>query len=123
MIDPLAFMISLSAAQATSPVVVTARRSCRRCGRRMSILPFSYILLCCVAVTQCILYLSYMECNLSPRSYIRFYHDSSSLVLKGQKPAATSSPSPPVTMVTIVKFTQLCSKFPPTALLNFACDG
>ena len=22
----------------------------------------------------------------------------------------------------IVKFTQLCSKFPPTALLNFACD-
>ena len=24
---------------------------------------------------------------------------------------------------TIVKFTQLCSKFPPTALLNFACDG
>ena len=23
---------------------------------------------------------------------------------------------------TIVKFTQLCSKFPPTALLNFACD-
>ena len=24
--------------------------------------------------------------------------------------------------MTIVKFTQLCSKFPPTALLNFACD-
>ena len=24
---------------------------------------------------------------------------------------------------TIVRFTQLCSKFPPTALLNFACDG
>ena len=24
--------------------------------------------------------------------------------------------------VTIVKFTQLCSKFPPTTLLNFACD-
>ena len=24
---------------------------------------------------------------------------------------------------TIVKITQLCSKFPPTALLNFACDG
>ena len=24
---------------------------------------------------------------------------------------------------TIVKFTQLCSKFPPTLLLNFACDG
>ena len=24
---------------------------------------------------------------------------------------------------TIVKFTQLCSKFPPTALLNFVCDG
>ena len=24
---------------------------------------------------------------------------------------------------TIVKFTQLCSKFPPTALLNFARDG
>ena len=23
---------------------------------------------------------------------------------------------------TTVKFTQLCSKFPPTALLNFACD-
>ena len=23
---------------------------------------------------------------------------------------------------TIVKFTQLCSKFPPIALLNFACD-
>ena len=23
----------------------------------------------------------------------------------------------------IVKITQLCSKFPPTALLNFACDG
>ena len=23
----------------------------------------------------------------------------------------------------IVRFTQLCSKFPPTALLNFACDG
>ena len=23
----------------------------------------------------------------------------------------------------IVKFTQLCSKFPPTALLNFACNG
>ena len=23
---------------------------------------------------------------------------------------------------TIVRFTQLCSKFPPTALLNFACD-
>ena len=22
-----------------------------------------------------------------------------------------------------VKFTQLCSRFPPTALLNFACDG
>ena len=28
----------------------------------------------------------------------------------------------PDTRVTIVKFTQLCSKFPPTALLNFACD-
>ena len=26
------------------------------------------------------------------------------------------------TSVTIVKFTQLCSKFQPTALLNFACD-
>ena len=25
--------------------------------------------------------------------------------------------------ITIVKFTQLCSKFPPTAFLNFACDG
>ena len=25
-------------------------------------------------------------------------------------------------MITIVKFAQLCSKFPPTALLNFACD-
>ena len=24
--------------------------------------------------------------------------------------------------MTIVKFIQLCSKFPPTALLNFACD-
>ena len=24
---------------------------------------------------------------------------------------------------TIVKYTQLCSKFPPTALLNFDCDG
>ena len=23
---------------------------------------------------------------------------------------------------TIVKFTQLCNKFPPTALMNFACD-
>ena len=26
-------------------------------------------------------------------------------------------------IITIVKFTQLCSKFPPTAFLNFACDG
>ena len=26
------------------------------------------------------------------------------------------------TSATIVKFTQLCSTFPPTALLNFACD-
>ena len=26
-------------------------------------------------------------------------------------------------LTAIVKFTQLCSKFPPTALLNFACDG
>ena len=25
--------------------------------------------------------------------------------------------------ITVVKFTQLCSKFRPTALLNFACDG
>ena len=25
--------------------------------------------------------------------------------------------------ITIVKFTQLCSKFSPAALLNFACDG
>ena len=25
--------------------------------------------------------------------------------------------------ITIVKFTQLCSKLPPTALVNFACDG
>ena len=24
---------------------------------------------------------------------------------------------------TIIKFTQLCSKFPPTELLKFACDG
>ena len=28
----------------------------------------------------------------------------------------------PLVGYTIVKFTQLCSKFPPTALLNFACD-
>ena len=26
-------------------------------------------------------------------------------------------------MVTRINFTQLCSKFPPTAFLNFACDG
>ena len=24
--------------------------------------------------------------------------------------------------ITIARFTQLCSKFPPTALMNFACD-
>ena len=40
MIDPPVFMICSSAAQATSPVDVTARRSCHRCGRRTSIFPF-----------------------------------------------------------------------------------
>ena len=33
-----------------------------------------------------------------------------------------TSPLTGDTAETIVKFTQLCSKFPPTALLNFACD-
>ena len=28
----------------------------------------------------------------------------------------------PTCLAAIVKFTQFCSKFPPTALLNFACD-
>ena len=44
MIDPAAFMIFSSAARASSPVDVTAHRSCHRCGHRISILLFSYIL-------------------------------------------------------------------------------
>ena len=30
--------------------------------------------------------------------------------------------TPLLLLIAIVKFTQLCSKFPPTALSNFACD-
>ena len=42
---------------------------------------------------------------------------------KKKKKKISAVHAPAIWGLTIVKFTQLCSKFLPTALLNFACDG
>ena len=51
------------------------------------------------------------------------YYTSISMVLVMLGLVKMNDPHPQVRLVryTIVKFTQLCSKFLPTALLNFAC--
>ena len=81
---------------------VSARRSCPRCGRRMSSLQFDKHALCvvrrdvkCSVDTRC------KECKAWSKEFMLGYvKHQRSLVSKAKKPATTSSPSPPLTVVT-----------------------
>ena len=89
---------------------VSARRSCRHCGRRMSSLQFDKQTLCvvcrdmkCSVDTRC------KECKAWSKEFMLGYvKHQRSLVSKAKKPA-TTSPSPPVTAVTTAPVVSLPS--------------
>ena len=89
---------------------VSARRSCPRCGRRMSSLQFANRTLCVVCRdVKCSLDTTYKECLAWSKEFMLGYvKHQRSLVSKVKKPAATSS-SPPVTAVTTAPIVSLPS--------------
>ena len=90
---------------------VSARRSCPRCGRRMSSLQFDKHTFCVVCRdVKCSLDTRCKECKPWSKEFMLGYvKHQRSLVSKGKKPATTSSPSPPVTAVTTAPIVTLPS--------------
>ena len=90
---------------------VSARRSCPRCGHRMSSLQFDKHSLCVVCRdVKCSLDTRCMECKPWSKEFmLGFVKHQRSLVSKGKKPATTSSPSPPITAVTTAPIVTLPS--------------
>ena len=91
---------------------VSARRSCPRCGRRMSSLQFDKHTLCVVCRdikrsldTRC------KECKAwSKELMLGYVKDQRTLISKARKSTTTSSPSPPVTAVTTASLVSLPSE-------------
>ena len=110
---------------------VAAHCSCQHCSRRMSSYKYDKLTLClhCRGVI-CSVEVRCTECTSWSTDLMKEHlKHRKSLVSKGKKklvvttPSSSPSATPSVSPSIIGKFTQLCSKFPPTALLNFACDG
>ena len=89
---------------------VSARRSCPRCGSRMSRLQFDNHTLCVVCRdVKCSLDTRCKECKAWSKEFMLGYvKHQRSLASKGKK-LATTSPSPPVTAVTTAPIVSLPS--------------
>ena len=90
---------------------VSARRSCPRCGRRMSSLQFDKHTLCVVCRDiKCSLDTRCKECKAWSKEFMLGYvKHQRYLVSKAKKSTPSSSPSPPVTAVTTAPVVSLPS--------------
>ena len=90
-----------TAAAATATVDLYARRSCPRCGRRMSSLKFDKHSFCVICRdVKCSLSTNCKECKTWSKGFMLGYvRHQRSLVPKGKRIPPSPSPSPPVTVV------------------------
>ena len=89
------------ATAATATVDLYARRSCPRCGRRMSSLKFDKHTFCVICRdVKCSLSTRCKECKTWSKDFMLGYvRHQRSLVPKGKRIPPSPSPSPPVTVV------------------------
>ena len=101
--DPVSTSTSTSSTPTTATTVdLYARRSCPRCGRRMSSLQFDKHSLCVVwRDMKCSLASRCKECKSWSKEFMLGYvKHQRSLVTKGKRIPPSPSPSPPVMVVT-----------------------
>ena len=104
---------STSSTPTTSAAIdVSARRSCPRCGRRMSSLQFDKHTFCVVCRDiKCSLDTRCKECNAWSKEFMLGYvKHQHTLVSKARKSTSASSPSPPVTAVNTASLVSLPSE-------------
>ena len=100
---PVSVPSSPSTPSTSASADVAARRSCSHCTRRMSSLQFDKHTLCVACRdVKCSLENRCKECRSWSKEFMLGYvKHQRTLVSKGRKPVTTSSPSQPVTAVTI----------------------
>ena len=103
---PVAAVVSVSPSSspttaAAAAVDLYARRSCPRCGRRMSALKFDKHTFCVICRdVKCSLSTSCKECKAWSKDFMLGYvRHQRTLVTKGNRIPPSPSPSPPVTVV------------------------